>query len=162
MIDTKTIQEKAVLFARMTANNNKHGYDNRPGHRLGNPDYACSSFVAACYRFAGVDVPLNSYTQTMKKEWKDAGFKDVSQTIDFKSGRGVRKGDVLIAPGKHTAICIGTASKKLAEACGNPRGGAANGAPGDQTGREIRIRGYYNDGWTQCLRLKKGKEIEII
>lgn len=148
------IADRAVKFARKIANNDKHGYNNTPGQRLGNPDYACSSFVAGVYILAGADVPFNSYTQTMKKQWAPAGFVDVAKKVNLKTGRGVRKGDVLVAPGKHTAICIGTASKKLAEACGNPRGGAANGKSGDQTGREIRIRGYYDDGWTQCLRLK--------
>ncbi len=157
----KTIPQKAVTFAKKIARNNAHGYDNRPGHRLGDPDYACSSFVAACYIWAGVPVPANSYTASMKRFWVPCGFKDVSKKINFKTGKGLKTGDVLIAPGKHTAICVSTASHKLAEAAGNPRGGAQNGAPGDQTGHEIRIRGYYDDGWSQCLRYV-GDGISII
>jgi cell wall-associated NlpC family hydrolase len=142
-------------IAKMVAKDNSHGYDNRPGHRTGNPDFACSSYVAYCYRKAGVSVPADSYTQTMKKTWAPYGFKDIAGRpgIDLHTGKGLKPGDVVVAPGKHTAMLVTVkGNKKLAEAAGNPRGGAANGKPGDQTGSEIRIRGWYDDGWTQCLR----------
>lgn len=150
----KTIPQKAAAIAKILARNDSHGYDNREGHRMGDPDYACSSFVAACYRFVGVNVPANSYTQTMRKQWREYGFRDVASKVNLRTGANVKKGDVLIAPGKHTAICINSFTHRLAEACGNPRGGAANGEPGDQTGREIKLRPWYDDGWTQCLRYK--------
>ncbi len=158
------INQKAAKTAKAVVRDNTHGYDNRPGHRLGNPDFACSSFVAYCYRRAGVPVPINSYTQCMKKVWKEYGFKDVSRNgkVNLRTGEGLHIGDVVVAPGKHTAIVVPSKEgKKLAEAVGNPRGGPANGAPGDQTGREIRVRSWYDDGWSQCLRYIEDKpEIE--
>ncbi len=143
--------EKAVRKAKKIVKDPRHGYDNRPGHRTG-PDYACSSFVAKCYSHTGV--PLNSYTATMKKQWKEFGFKDVADKVNLRTGAGLKRGDIVIAPSKHTAMVINTASHKLAEAVGNPRGGASHGAQGDQGG-EIRIHKWYDDGWTQCLRLKQ-------
>lgn len=151
----RTIPQKAMYVAKMVARDSSHGYDNRSGHRTGNPDFACSSYVAYCYRIAGVPVPADSYTQTMKIKWKPYGFKDIAGRpgIDMRTGKGLKPGDVLVAPGKHTAMLVTVkGKKKLAEACGNPRGGTANDKPGDQTGREIRIRSYYDDGWGQCLR----------
>ena len=146
-----TVQQKAVKAAQQIAGDDNHGYDNRPGYRLGSPDYACSSYVAACYRNAGIPVPEDSYTATMLKTWKPHGFKNVAGKVDLRTGMGIRAGDVVIAPGKHTAICINSITHRLAEAAGNPRGGPENGRTGDQ-GREIRLRSWYDDGWSVCLR----------
>ena len=152
-----TIPQKAAKWAKKICKDQSHGYNNIVGKRTGNPDYACSSFVAAAYRAAGVDVPANSYTQTMKNQWKPYGFKDVADKVDLHTGRGLRVGDVVIAPGKHTEIVVNR-EHRLAGARGNPRSGKPeNGLPGDQTGREISIRRYYDDGWTQCLRYKGGE-----
>jgi hypothetical protein len=110
-------------------------------------------------------VPANSYTQTMKKQWKEFGFADISDRpgVDLRTGSSLRAGDVVIAPGKHTAMVVFVKGmRKLAEACGNPRGGAQNGAPGDQTGREIRIRSWYDDGWTQCLRYQSSNRNTLL
>ncbi len=157
----KTIPKKAAQIAIKICKDDSHGYNNTPGERLGNPDYACSSFVAACYRKAGVPVPANSYTASMKRFWKPYGFKDVADSVDFKTGEGLKVGDVLVAPSKHTEIVV-KKNHRLAGARGNPRGGATNGKPGDQTGREISVRAYYDDGWTQCLRYKPKESIEIV
>lgn len=152
-----TIPRKAAKWARRTCRDQSHGYNNASGRRTGNPDYACSSFVAAAYRVAGVDVPADSYTQTMKKQWKPYGFKDMAGQVNFRTGTGMKVGDVLVAPGKHTEIVIDR-EHKLAGARGNPRSGKPeNGKEGDQTGREISVRNYYDDGWTQCLRYKGGE-----
>ena len=152
-----TISQKAAKWAKKICKDQSHGYNNTAGKRTGNPDYACSSFVAAAYRAAGVDVPANSYTQTMKKQWEPYGFKDVADKVDLHMGRGLRVGDVVIAPGKHTEIVINR-YHRLAGARGNPRSGKPeNGKEGDQTGREISVRNYYDDGWTQCLRYKGGE-----
>ena len=147
----KMVKHKTVNAARRIARDDAHGYDNREGHRTGNPDYACSSFVAACYRKAGIPVPANSYTAMMLRTWKPYGFKNVSGKVDLRNGKGIKAGDVVIAPGKHTAICVNSFTHRLAEAVGNPRGSAANDKQGDQ-GREIRIRSWYDDGWSICLR----------
>ena len=152
----KTIPQKAAQKAKKICLDDRHGYNNTPGLRTGNPDYACSSFVAACYRKAGVDVPANSYTQTMKKNWKPYGFRDVSDQVNLRTGDGLQIGDVVVAPGKHTEIVVTEKRHRLAGARGCPNSGhAQNGKAGDQTGREISVRSWYDDGWTQCLRLCK-------
>jgi cell wall-associated NlpC family hydrolase len=119
------VNQKAAKTAKAVVRDNAHGYDNRPGHRLGNPDFACSSFVAYCYRRAGVPVPINSYTQCMKKVWKEYGFKDVAKNgkVNLRTGEGLHIGDVVVAPGKHTAIVVPSKDgRKLANARHGQRG----------------------------------------
>lgn len=149
----KTIPQKAAQKAKNICKNDAHGYNNTSGERTG-PDFACSSFVAECYRRAGIAVPADSYTATMRKQWKSFGFRDVADQVDLHTGEGLQIGDVLVAPGKHTEIVVTGKQHRLAGARGNPRSGRPeNGRIGDQTGREISVRAYYDDGWKQCLRL---------
>ncbi len=157
----KTVQEKAVAWAKKIAKDNSHGYNATSGKRLGNPDYACTSFVAGAYRAAGVKVPLNSYSGSVKEKWKPYGFKDVADKVDLRTGEGVQAGDVVVRKGVHSAICINSKTHRLAEAVGNPYSGKPqNGLPGDQTGKEIKTRSWYDDKWNICLRyIPKGIEV---
>lgn len=69
----------------------------------------------------------------------------------------LRRGDVLLNKKHHTAIYLG--GGKIAHASINEKGGTIGGKEGDQTGREICTRDYYeptykdgNDGWDAVLR----------
>lgn len=69
----------------------------------------------------------------------------------------LRRGDVLLNKKHHTAIYIGDG--KIAHASINEKGGTIGGKEGDQTGREICTRDYYeptykdgNNGWDAVLR----------
>lgn len=148
-----TIIRSAVSWAKSTAADNTHGYDNRKGHRGGNPDYACSSFVNESYRQAGVNLPESEsvYTSKMRSIYIKAGFKDVTKQVNFKTKKGFKTGDVLLTPGKHVELYVG--SSKLAGARGTANSGKAeNGKKGDQTGGEIAVGAYYNFPWKYCLR----------
>ncbi len=157
----KNIPRKAARWARKICKDDRHGYNNTSGFRTGDPDYACSSFVAGAYRYAGLNIPANVYTAQMKRIFKAVGFKDVTEQVDLRTGEGLKIGDVVLAPGKHTEIVV-RRDHRLAGARGCPNSGKPqNGRPGDQTGREISVRKYYDDGWSICLRYVGDKGIQI-
>ena len=146
-----TIPEKAVQWALKTAADDTHGYNNSKGHRTGNPDYACSSFVAAAYRAAGLtSIPADAYTATMRKQFLAAGFEDVTSSVNLKTGKGMIPGDVVLLPGKHVEM-VANKKLQLVGARGNATGGAANVKPGDQGG-EIAVTNWFDFGWRFCLR----------
>lgn len=133
----------AVKEAIKIAKDNSHGYDQLT--RTSGVDYDCSSLVAHCLIAGGFKVDKNSTTRTLYNQLVKLGFKDVK-------GDKLKKGDILLTPGKHTVIA--SSSKKVVTASINEKGTATGGKKGDQTGREIYIRDYYvpSYGWTYCLR----------
>ena len=152
-----TTAQKAVRWALAIAADNSHGYNNAKGQRLGNPDYACSSFIAGAWRAAGVDVAADAYTAKMKTDFTKHGFKDISDQVNLRTGAGMKCGDVVLRPGVHVEMITG-AKHKLVGARGNATGGAENGAAGDQTGGEIAVIPWWDDGWTICLRYVEPKK----
>lgn len=143
--------ENAVRWMEETAKNDAHGYDqayrwNEKG------DYDCSSAVITAWQNAGVPVKTAgaTYTRNMLSKFKQCGFKDVTASVDLKTGSGLVRGDVLLNRNYHTAMYCG--GGKLVQASINEKGTATGGAPGDQTGKEFYIRSYYNYPWTNVLR----------
>ena len=140
------IIENAVTRARETAADDSHGYDQT--QRWG-PDYDCSSLVIDCFKRAGV--PLScTYTGNMYADMTAHGFTDVTASVDLGTGAGLERGDVLLNHVHHTALYRG--GGQIVQASINERGGVTGGATGDQTGREIYERGYYNYPWDCVLR----------
>lgn len=145
-----TVIEKAVDWAIIIADDDSHGYDQNT--RWGGVDYDCSSFVISAYNQAGAPVKTNgaSSTSDMYNAFKKSGFKDVTSKINLSTGEGLERGDVLLTPAKHTAICM--TSNKIVYASQNEKGGITGGKTGDQTGKEIYVRAYYNHPWKYVLR----------
>lgn len=143
--------EKGAAWAETTANDSAHGYaqDKRWG-----PDYDCSSFVITALRQAGFALQA-TYTGDMRKALLAAGFEDVTAKINLGTGAGVQRGDVLLNDSSHTALALG--SGKIVQASINEKGTVTGGQTGDQTGREIYIRSYYNFPWNVVLRYTSGK-----
>lgn len=141
--------EQAVQWALNIANSPLHGYDQT--HRWG-PDYDCSSLLITAWENAGVKVKTGgaTYTGNMYNVFLKCGFKDVTKTVNLKTGSGIQRGDVLLNKVHHTAMSIGNG--KLVMASINEKGKAVGGITGDQTGREIYVRNYYNYPWDCVLR----------
>nr|DAT11743.1 MAG TPA: N acetylmuramidase [Caudoviricetes sp.] len=138
--------DNAVTRALEIAADDSHGYDQ--ANRWG-PDYDCSSLVIDCFKRAGL--PLScTYTGNMRGDMLRCGFEDVTGSVDLTTGAGLERGDVLLNHVHHTALYIG--GGQLVQASINEYGGTTGGRTGDQTGREIYTRGYYNYPWDCVLR----------
>ena len=71
-------------------------------------------------------------------------------SIKSNSSTGLKRGDVLLNTESHTAMYIG--NNQLVQASKNESGNYHGGKPGDQTGKEIYIRDYYDFPWNCILR----------
>lgn len=142
-----TNTEKAVSFMEKIARDNSHGYDQKD--RWGQPDYDCSGLVISAWKQAGVNTGA-TYTGDMYNAFKKAGFQDVTKTVSLRTGAGLKRGDVLLSPGHHTAMYCGNG--KMVDARINEKGTTTGGKPGDQTGHEIEIHNYNNHPWKYVLR----------
>lgn len=140
--------EYAVQWACAIANDDTHGYDQN--HRWG-PDYDCSSLIISAYDEAGVPVKAAGAQRTgdMVAAFKKCGFVEV-QGWNRITGSGLIRGDVLVREYGHAEMCIGNG--QLVKASINELGTATGGQTGDQTGKEVRIGNYYDDGWEYALR----------
>lgn len=131
------------------ANDDRHGYSQY--NRWGNPDYDCSGLVITVVQNSGVPVKSNgaTYTGNMYSVFLKSGFKDVTQSVNLKTGQGLKRGDVLLKPNNHTEIYIGNGKNvgaRISEL------GTIYGKKGDQTGKEISTHNYYNYPWVYVLR----------
>lgn len=142
---TKT--EKAISYMEKIARDNSHGYDQED--RWGNPDFDCSGLVITAWNTAGVKTGA-TYTGDMYKAFIRAGFKNVTQSVSLYTGAGMKRGDVLLSPGHHTAMYCGNGL--MVDARINEKGRITGGKSGDQTGHEIEIHNYNNHPWKYVLR----------
>ena len=153
---------KAVKEIIKICNNNKHGYSQK--NRKGNPDYDCSSLVIHCLDYAGFPMSKYgaTYTGNMINPLRKCGFTNIIQSINLKTGKGLKAGDILLNTNYHTAMMI--SSTKMAAAHDN-----YDGKTGDSSGKEISITNYSNyvtkksKGWTSIWRYEtKNNNPEII
>lgn len=129
----------AVEFMKQIANDDSHGYDqaNRNG-----PDYDCSSLVGTALNKAGYNVSKYSTTRTLEKQLQKEGF--------FHCIAPWKAGDIHLKTGVH--VCMSVDPKNVAHARINEKGTVTGGKTGDQTGQEIAITPYYENGWDVHLR----------
>lgn len=151
------IIKKAVEFALGIANDNSHGYDQT--HRWGDEDYDCSGLVIESWEEAGVPVKTKgaTYTGNMRKVFLENGFEEVIGRVNVTNGNGLQYGDVLLKEGSHVAMFIGNG--QIVHASINEKGTATGGKEGDQTGKEICTRPYYNKPWNSVLRYKEAPSV---
>lgn len=133
--------EAAVKWMEKIAADNTHGYDQ--AHRLG-PDYDCSSFVSQGLIEGGFNIKKGSTTSTLYSQLKAEGFKPCTKPW--------KRGDIHLSVGHH--VVTSTDANNIVHASINEKGTATGGKTGDQTGREICVRSYYEypKGWTYHLR----------
>lgn len=103
-------------------------------------DIDCSELGLDCYRIQGIDVGGATYSRNMDELVYTGNFVDVGT-----NPKNWSRGDLLVVPG-HVAIWLGNGM--LAEAHHGDFPGGLSGRTGDQDGTEVRIRSYYDDGWT--------------
>ena len=142
-----TIPEKALQWALRTANDPSSGYSQ--ADRWG-PNYDCSSFALSSYKKgAGVDIGSATYTGNLSELLKH-GFKDVSKSVNFNTGSGLQKGDIIFyhknGTNGHAAIYAGNGQIVHAR-------GQSYGSPktGDQ-GTEIAVTPYYKGSFDHVYR----------
>ena len=129
-----------VKWAREIAADDSHGYS--WVHRLGNPDYDCSSLVYYALTQAGFNVgPPAFSTYSQVNLMTEAGFVQ----YEITSPDDLRPGDILWRQ-EHTEIYIGggrTVGAHIDEV-----GGVQGAIGGDQTGEEISEGPTDWSGWT--------------
>lgn len=146
--------DKAVKWALSIANDSSHGYSQQ---RRWGPDYDCSSFVITAFEQAGIKVKSSgaTFTGNMKQAFLKCGFVDVTSLVNLRTGSGLIKGDVLLNIVHHTAM---VSSADLSGSGIGPllvhasRESSKRGVSGDQDGKEICVRSYYNYPWNVVLR----------
>ncbi len=148
--------ESAVNWAVKIANDDSRGYDQNS--RWG-PNYDCSSLVISAFEQAGCRVKSGgaTYTGNMKAVFLRYGFSDVTSKIALSTGLGLKRGDVLLNTTHHTALVVEDGGKTIVNASINENGKTTGGKSGDQTGREIYTRGYYNYPWNVVLRYNESE-----
>ena len=132
------------------AKDNSHGYSQY--NRWGNPDYDCSALVITVVQNAGIPVKSYgaTYTGNMYNPFIKCGFKDVTNTVNLRTGAGLKRGDILLNAGWHTEIYIGNG-----QMCGariDEAGDIVGYRSGDQYGNEIAYGPYKNYPWQYVLR----------
>lgn len=136
--------EKAVVWMENLAKDDSHGYDQV--HRNG-PNYDCSSSIGTALNKAGFNVSPSSTTRNLYAQLKAEGFEPCSKPW--------KRGDIHLSVGHH--VVMSTNANNIVHASINEKGTAKGGKTGDQTGKEICIRSYYEhpSGWTYHLRYKE-------
>lgn len=86
-----------------------------------------------------------SYTGNMRSVFVNSGLFEW-HGMDFSAQRG----DIYLNDRDHTAMCTSQVPDLLGEFSLSETGGT-EGSPGDQTGQESRIRGYYDYPWNGIL-----------
>lgn len=109
-------------------------------------DRDCSSAVIECFAALGVGVGGATYTGNMRSCMVASGN---FRALPASTWRNPRRGDILLASSKHTALALGNG--KLGEFL-RSESHTIHGKVGDQDGGESVIRSLYNDGWDCVLR----------
>lgn len=122
--------ENAVAWAEQIAADPRHGYSQV--HRNG-PDYDCSSFVGTALANAGFPISSDSTTRNLGKQLENAGF--------VTCGKPWKRGDIHLAAGHHVTMSVD--ANRIVHASQSENGGI-DGQTGDQTGKEICVRSYYD------------------
>lgn len=140
--------EAATTWMENLAADNSHGY---AWGGWGPQDYDCGHAIITAWEQAGVPVKSSggaSYTGDMRRAFLNCGFKDVTASVNLKTGEGLRRGDVILNEAEHVVMYVGSGNIVHA------RSSEGNTIPGDQSGNEIRVQPYfiYYSGWDCVLR----------
>ncbi len=128
----------------------------------------CSAFMAAVANVAGVPIKKFSafpdwiWTGCMVDEFTSRGFKWIVKGIDWKSGKGLLPGDILVNEANHTEIFMG--NKKSGQLYGSSSssssstsGSGSSATPSksvDVVAEEV-LEGLWGNGDERVAALKK-------
>lgn len=143
------------------AENDQHGYSQKPPSGRWGPDFDCSSLIYQAAANAGYPVGTGSdkvrFTGTMLKDFKDAGF----QILPFANVgiSDLKIGDILLNLALHAEVYVGEGESIGATGAEN---GGYVGESGDQTGHEIEKHPVtlFDRGWDYVLRPPETDEDE--
>ena len=146
-------REGFVDLALHYAEDDSHGYSQKPPSGRWGPDYDCSSLLYFLANEAGYPVGSGSdkvrFTGTMLKDFEKAGF----QILPFANVgiSDLEVGDILLNLALHAEVYVGNGES--VGATGSETGGYV-GEAGDQTGREIERHPVttFDKEWDYILR----------
>ena len=120
-----SVAERMARACEAACANNKIGYDQGQRNtlnaqakavgydlsRVGKCECDCSSFMTVCAQAAGVNIPYTSgnapTTRTMRTAFSGIGQFDVLTEGKYLSTDAwLKRGDILVAPGAHTAMAL--------------------------------------------------------
>ncbi|GEM_PF-1858559 len=144
LYDSNTQTDQYVRWAIAMAEDNSHGYSQiwRWGER---GDYDCSSFVVTALQHAGYSTGSATWTGNMYEELGARGWRSLG--VDPNN---LQYGDILLNDAYHTAIYI--CNGYLVQASSDENNSWEGYRAGDQTGKEIYVKKYYNYPWDRVLR----------
>lgn len=154
-------REGFVDLALQYAEDDSHGYSQKPPSGRWGPDYDCSSLLYFLANEAGYPVGSGSdkvrFTGTMLKDFEKAGF----QILPFANVgiSDLEIGDILLNLALHAEVYVGNGES--VGATGSETGGFV-GEAGDQTGHEIERHPVttFDKEWDYILRPPAEKEDE--
>lgn len=149
----KSRREAFVDRALHYAEDDSHGYSQKPPSGRWGPDYDCSSLLYQAANDAGYPVGTGSdkvrFTGTMLKDFEKAGF----QILPFANVgiSDLEVGDILLNLALHAEVYVGNGES--VGATGSETGGYV-GEAGDQTGSEIEKHPVttFDKEWDYILR----------
>ena len=163
----KSRREEFVDLALRYAEDDSHGYSQKPPSGRWGPDYDCSSLLYSLADEAGYPVGSGSdkvrFTGTMLKDFEKAGF----QILPFANVgiSDLEIGDILLNLALHAEVYVGNGESVAAT--GSETGGFV-GESGDQTGHEIEKHPVttFDKEWDYILRppsedIDKGGDKEV-
>lgn len=152
-------KSRFVHYMLMYANDDSHGYSQKPPSGRWGPDYDCSSLIYQAAHDAGYPVGTGRdrvrFTGTMLKDFEKAGF----QILPFANVgiSDLKIGDILLNLALHAEVYVGNGES--VGATGSETGGFV-GEAGDQTGKEIERHSVttFDKEWDYILRPPNDKE----
>ena len=154
-------KDKFVQEMEHFADDDSHGYSQKPPSGRWGPDYDCSSLIYQAADNAGYSVGTGSdkvrFTGTMLKDFEKAGF----QILPFANVgvSDLKIGDILLNLALHAEVYVGNGESVGAT---SSETGEYVGAEGDQTGTEIERHPVttFTKEWDYILRPPDDEEEE--